>query len=62
MPELFTLTELQNVFEVILQRELIKSNFRRKIADYVIETDDVEAGRRYRTAKLHKRNIEKFYE
>ena len=52
MPEQFTLTELQNVFEIILQKELIKPNFRRKIADYVIETDDIEGGRRYRTAKL----------
>lgn len=60
MPELFTLTQLQNIFEVILQRELLKPNFRRKIAEYVIETDDVESGRRYRTAKLFRRNIEKF--
>lgn len=62
MPEQFTLTELQNVFEIILQKELIKPNFRRKIADYVIETDDIEGGRRYRTAKQYKRNINKFFE
>lgn len=61
MPERFTLTELQSVFEIILQKELIKPNFRRKIADYVIETEDVETGRRHRTAKLFKRNIEKFF-
>ena len=62
MPKQFTLTELQNVFEIILQKELIKSNFRRKIADYVIETDDIEGGRRYRTAKQYRRNIDKFFE
>ncbi len=62
MPEQFTLTELQNVFEIILQKELIKPNFRRKIADYVIETDDIEGGRRYRTAKQYKRNVEKIFE
>lgn len=62
MPEQFTLTELQQVFEIVLQKELIKPNFRRKIADYVIETEDVESGRRYRSAKLFKRNIVKFYE
>ena len=62
MPDQFTLTELQNVFEIILQKELIKPNFRRKIADYVIETDDIEGGRRYRTAKQYKRNINKFFE
>lgn len=62
MPEQFTLTELQNVFEVILQRDLIKPNFRRKIVDYVIETEAVETGRRHRTAKLFRRNVEKFFE
>lgn len=62
MPKQFTLTELQNVFEIVLQRELIKPNFRRKIADYVIETDDIEGGRRYRTAKQYRRNINKFFE
>lgn len=62
MPKQFTLTELQNVFEIILQKELIKPNFRRKIADYVIETDDIEGGRRYRTAKQYRRNINKFFE
>lgn len=62
MPEQFTLTELQKIFEVILQKELLKANFRRKIADYVIETEDVETGRRYRTAKQFRRNVKKFYE
>lgn len=62
MPERFTLTELQNVFEIILQKELIKSNFRRKIAEFVTQTEDSEEGRRYRKAKHFKRNIKKFYE
>lgn len=62
MPEQFTLTELQNVFEIILQKELLKPNFRRKIADYVIETENVQTGRRHRTAKQYRRNVEKFYE
>lgn len=61
MPERFTLTELQNVFEIILQKDLVKPNFRRKIADFVIETDDVKTGRRYRTAKQYKRNVSRFY-
>lgn len=62
MPELFTLTELQKVFEIILQKGLLKANFRRKIKDYVLETDEVESGKCYRTAKLFKRNVERFYE
>lgn len=60
MPEQFTLTELQKVFEIILQKDLIKANFRRKIAEYVIKTDDMESGRGYRSANQYKRNIEKF--
>jgi len=40
MPERFTLTELQQVYEVILGRELLKANFRRKIANMVIETNE----------------------
>lgn len=62
MPEKFTLTELQNVFEVVLGRELLKANFRRKIADLVVETEDVKEGGGHRAAKQFVRNIEKFYE
>ena len=62
MPERFTLTELQTVFEIILRKELIKSNFRRKIAEFVIQTEESEEGRRYRKAKHFKRNVKRFYE
>ena len=40
LPELFTLTELQQVYEIILGKELLKANFRRKIANLVIENDN----------------------
>ena len=36
----FTLTELQNVYEVILDKTLLTANFRRKIFMYVEETDN----------------------
>lgn len=61
MPELFTLTQLQNAFELILDRELLTANFRRKIADYVIETEQIIEGAGHRPAKLFKRNVQKFY-
>ena len=61
MPELFTLTQLQTAFEVILHQELLKANFRRKIADYVIETEKSIEGSGHRPAKLFKRNVEAFY-
>lgn len=62
MPERFTLTELQKAFEIILDRKLLVANFRRKMADYVIETDQMIEGAGHRPAKLFKRNLEMFYQ
>jgi len=56
MPERFTLTELQKVYEVILDRELLKANFRRKIADMVIETNEYTRDAGHRPSKLYKFN------
>ncbi len=61
MPEMFTLTQLQNSFELILDQKLLAANFRRKIADYVIETEQVIEGAGHRPAKLFKRNAAEFY-
>jgi 8-oxo-dGTP diphosphatase len=56
MPELFTLTELQQVYEVILDTELLKANFRRKTADMVIETNEYTKDAGHRPSKLFKFN------
>lgn len=56
MPELFTLTELQKVFEVILDTRLLKANFRRKVAHMVIETDEYTKDLGHRPSKLFKFN------
>lgn len=61
MPETFTLTELQRAFEIILDRKLLVANFRRKMAGYVTETDQMIEGAGHRPAKLFKRNIQAFY-
>ncbi len=61
MPEAFTLTQLQNAFELILQEKLLTANFRRKIADYVVETKEVIEGAGHRPAKLFRRNVKAFY-
>ncbi len=53
MPTYFTLTELQQVYEVILGKELLKANFRRKIADRVIETDRETKNEGHRPSKLY---------
>lgn len=56
MPELFTLTELQHVYEIILDKELLKANFRRKITDMVIETNEYTKDAGHRPSKLYKFN------
>lgn len=61
MPEYFTLTQLQNAFELILDEKLLTANFRRKINDYVIETEQIVEGAGHRPAKLFKRNVQAFY-
>jgi 8-oxo-dGTP diphosphatase len=58
MPEYFTLTELQQVYEVILDRELLKANFRRKISDMVMETPRQTQDEGHRPAKLYRFNPE----
>lgn len=61
MPELFTFTELQKAFEIILDRKLLVANFRRKMMPYVVETDKNLEGAGHRPAKLFRRNVEMFY-
>lgn len=61
MPETFTLTQLQNAFELILDTKLLAANFRRKVNDYVMETEQIIEGAGHRPAKLFKRNVGEFY-
>lgn len=61
MPEYFTLTELQNACEIILGKELLAANFRRKMADYVVETDKMSEGAGHRPAKLFRRNMQSIF-
>lgn len=61
MPEKFTLTQLQHVYELIQGKKMIVANFRRKIVQYVTETDQIIEGEGFRPAKLFVRNVEAFY-
>lgn len=56
MPEQFTLTDLQQVYEAILDRELLKANFRRKVVDMVIETNAYTRDKGHRPSKLYRYN------
>lgn len=52
LPEYFTITEFQNVYEIFLGKKLDKSGFRKKIKDiHIIETDK-KTNKNFRPAKL----------
>lgn len=55
MPEMFTLTELQQVYEVILGKPLLKAAFRRKIKDLVRETGTYTERSGHRPSQLYRR-------
>lgn len=55
MPEKFTLTELQQVYEVILGKPLLKAAFRRKIKDLVKETGEYTENAGHRPSQLFRR-------
>lgn len=56
LPEEFTLTQLQNVYEAVTGKEELTANFRRKIAHMVQETDRFTSDKGHRPAKLFKKN------
>lgn len=58
LPKNFTLTELQRVYEVILNKPLIKANFRRKIVPMVKETSYIKEKAGHRPAKYYTFNKE----
>lgn len=52
VPELFTLTELQQVYEVIQGKELLAAAFRRKIGNMVTESDQFTKAAGHRPSQL----------
>ena len=55
VPEYFTLTELQQVYEIILDRELLKAPFRRKYGILAEETDVYSKDAGHRPSKLFRK-------
>lgn len=55
MPEYFTLTELQQVYEIILNKPLLKAPFRRKYGCLGDETEKLTKDAGHRPSKLYKR-------
>ncbi len=56
MPRQFTLTAFQQVYEVILDKPLLKAAFRRKIVDLVKETDSYTDKVGHRPSRLYEKN------
>ncbi|GAA4848808.1 NUDIX domain-containing protein [Paenibacillus vulneris] len=56
MPPRFTLSELQQVYEVVLGKELLAAAFRRKIAPMVVETNESTKDAGHRPSKLYRYN------
>jgi 8-oxo-dGTP diphosphatase len=62
LPEKFTLTQLQHLYELILNTKLDKRNFRKKMLNYGIlkELDEKQRGVSYRAATLYKFDKRKY--
>lgn len=61
LPERFTMSALQRVYEIILNKKLIVPNFRRKISKKLISTDEVTEKAGHRPAKLYRENLSLYY-
>ena len=61
LPEYFTLTELQNIYEILLNEELVKPNFRKKIKPMVIKTNRRKRNVGYNPPYLYTQNHKYFY-
>lgn len=64
LPNEFTLSELQKLYEVILERSFDKRNFRKKIESYnlLIETGGMLRGKPHRSAKLYRFDMARYKE
>lgn len=64
LPEKFTLTQLQHLYEAILEMEIDKRNFRKKILGFnlLIELKEKQKGVSHRAAKLYKFNKRRYEE
>jgi len=62
LPEKFKLSQLQHLYEVILERNLDKRNFRKKILrmDVLEELDEIEQDVAHRAARLYRFDKEKY--
>ena len=62
LPKKFALSRLQHLYEVVLERELDKRNFRKKVlaTGLLIETDEVQQDVAHRAARLYRFDERKY--
>jgi 8-oxo-dGTP diphosphatase len=62
LPKKFTLSQLQHLYELVLERTLDKRNFRKRVlaTDLLIETDEVEQDVAHRAARLYRFDERKY--
>jgi len=62
LPKKFALSQLQHVYEVVLERELDKRNFRKKVlaTGLLVETDEVQQDVAHRAARLYRFDERKY--
>jgi 8-oxo-dGTP diphosphatase len=62
LPKKFTLSQLQHLYELVLERELDKRNFRKRVLamDLLVETDEVEQDVAHRAARLYRFDERKY--
>lgn len=56
LPKEFTLTELKNSYEIILNEKLLDANFRRKTSKFVVPTKNYVTGKGHRSSQLFTHN------
>lgn len=54
LPPTFTLNDLHQVYEQILEKEITLQNFRRKMVEFLEETDEIETGFGHRNSKKYR--------
>lgn len=62
LPSKFTLSQLQRLYEIVLERSLDKRNFRKRVLamDLLIETDEVQQDVAHRAARLYRFDEKKY--
>jgi ADP-ribose pyrophosphatase YjhB (NUDIX family) len=60
LPDLFPLSELQQIYTIITGIKEDAGNFRRKVKDKVEETDEFTSNKAHRPSKLYKKRVKEY--